>query len=290
MEDTRITSLVSELIALDPTLGEHGADLRVLVSHMLSEKPNVTIDVAFRDGLRTRLLSGHTHSVPSPFFKAEQWFFRLVPLGVVALLVFMIFPERTHYLPMDETREEIVPSSEEMVTPSMDTPDTDTANTSGESTAKSFEAESSNTPFAMDANDVAGGEMGGANDTLSIKTEESMSPKMNAYNTEKLPITINPQSAGARIIVQEAILNAHSFIIVYNAANTIVGVSPLLSPGTTTDIPVYLSRSSRPHEEYYVQLHTDNGNRLFTVTEDVPQTDRYGNALRMGITITRSSF
>lgn len=283
MNDDRVTSLVSELIAFEETLKEHEADLRVLVSHMVTGKPEVVADATFARDLRARLLSNHVRGILSPYQKAERWAFRLVPLGMVALLVLMLFPERTHYIPhtpspdIDDVRTEVMNQD---VSPKE------------ASTEDSYDMNVQSVP--TDAPTFSGG-----ND---MNTHESMdsrisSPSETAPHMMKTgeppavpaPFTIDPQRAGPRIMVRQVTVTTPSFIVIYTYDRTgqeiVFGVSPLLRPGSTEQVPIYTHTPTRSEGTYYALLHEDNGNRLFTKTEDVPLTDGYGNPVIVSIVI-----
>ena len=283
MNDERITTLVEELIAFDETLREQEGDLRILVSHMVSEKPGVVLDETFAKELRARLLSGHLRAVLSPYQKAERWAFRLVPLGMVALLVLMLLPERTHYIPVSETTDDMETRTE-MVDRDMSVEESGT----GEGGVMNERSVPADTPA------FSGGDDMGTMESFDASTpaENDMAPKMmtmEAPPTVPAPFTIDPQPEGPRVMVREATVTASSFIVIYtydrNGNEVVFGVSPLLRPGSTENVPIYTQAPTRVEGTYYAQLHEDNGNRLFTKSEDMPLTDGYGNPVIVSIVI-----
>jgi hypothetical protein len=281
MNDDRITSLVSELITHDETLKEHEADLRILVSHMLAEKPKVVPNTTFAQDLRTRLLSNRLRAVLSPYQHVERWAFRLVPLGMVALLVLMLFPERTHYIPRTTETDDMgaPPAVVDVGTYALDPLPSEGSETSERS---------------MPVPAFSGGESVGTMDSSNseMTTESSMAPGIMskvAPSPVPLPFTIDPQASGPRVVVREATVTAPSFIVLYTydrKGNEVVfGISPLLRAGSTENVPIYTQTRTQKDGTYMARLHTDNGNGLFTLKDDVPLTDSYGNPVIVSVVI-----
>ncbi len=279
MNDDRVTSLVSELIAFDESLKDHEADLRILVSHMMEEKPAVVADETFARDLRARLLSNHVRGILSPYQKAERWAFRLVPLGVVALLVLMLLPERTHYLPLREstdTLETQIKADDERVV--------SVGNGDGD-TSRSMPV--SDLPYG------GGGDMSAMDTALAPEeTQEGVpAPKMMTMEAPVTPppFIVNPQPRGPRVVIDEVTVTSPSFVVLYvvtqDGGAHVFGVSPLINLGTTNNLPIYTKSPTRTDGSYFGMLYTDNGNRLFTESEDVPFTDPYGNPVIVTIVI-----
>jgi hypothetical protein len=289
MNDERITSLVSELIAYDESLKEHEADLCVLVSHMLTERPSVTIDDMWKKNLRARVLSGHLRGVLSPYHKAERWGLRLIPIGMVTLLVLMLLPERTHYLPPEPVRE----AARENVSTETEPTMTDDWGVGGR---EAFVAEDTPPPFGGGVGGGMGGDMGSDPSAMGTAVTEGdrgdMAPKMMMDAQPPTPalFSILPQSPGPKVVVNEVTVTEAGFIVVYtydrNGEETVFGVSPLIRAGTTTNLPIYTTSSINVEGSYFARLHIDNGNRLFTATEDTPLTDAYGNTITVEVVVT----
>jgi hypothetical protein len=120
--------------------------------------------------------------------------------------------------------------------------------------------------------------------TMSMKTAPSSPP----------PFTVEAQSPGPKVTISSVSVGVMSFIAVYtylpDGREQVVGVSPLIMPGTTTDVPVYLRAPTRVGQSYVAVLHIDNGNRVFTYGEDMPALDEFGNPYSFGFDIVAGYF
>lgn len=94
---TQVETIIDELYAVDPTLKEHEASIRALVTTLTGAKPDVTVRDDFFNTLRRELLTRASErgrravpASPSPFF---WWVVRLAPLGATLLLLLTLLPE-----------------------------------------------------------------------------------------------------------------------------------------------------------------------------------------------------
>lgn len=89
-----IETIIEELYNIDPTLKAHESELRALVVALVDSKPDVSVDDTFARELRARLLARDASSVhlvrESLGHNFSWWAFRLVPFGMVALLLFFV--------------------------------------------------------------------------------------------------------------------------------------------------------------------------------------------------------
>lgn len=82
------------------------------------------------------------------------------------------------------------------------------------------------------------------------------------------------QQPGASILVSSVTLTAPGFIVIHEAINDrdsigpgkILAVGPLLPKGVTSGVNVKIPTS--PNEQYFVTIHADNGNKVFSAPED----------------------
>ncbi len=277
MNEERTDILVQELISLDPSLASHEVELRVLMSEMLREKPEVHISDAFRTSLRARILTGKGGAVLSPYATFSWWAARLVPVGAVALLLIMLVPGDILHAP--EALEESSVAT--------DMADEDMGD------ARILDVPSSGSDDAVPSQyyGMGGGGSGPmAKDSVAI--ESTMSMKAVSYSPP--PFTIEPQNPGPKVTVASVSIGVTSFIAVYtylpDGREEVVGVSPLIMPGTTTDVPIYLRAPTHVGQSYTAILHIDNGNRVFTYGEDMPALDEFGNPYSFGFEIVSGYF
>ena len=85
--------IIKDLYELDPSLRSEDQAVRGLVASLLSNKPVILPEKAFARDLRGKLLVAHSIKgvVVKPI--ASQWFMYLAPVGVVAVLLFMMVPK-----------------------------------------------------------------------------------------------------------------------------------------------------------------------------------------------------
>lgn len=93
---TQVEKIIDELYAVDPSLREHEADIRALVTTLIETKPEVVISETFVRSLRERLVSEATRTVlakDAPVPGLSWWMLRLAPIGVLAVITLMLLPE-----------------------------------------------------------------------------------------------------------------------------------------------------------------------------------------------------
>lgn len=275
MEGNRIDILITELIELDPNLKQHETELRALVSTLMEKRPSVTIDASFKAKLRERILTQSIRAIPSPYAELSWWAMRLVPLGAVALLLITLVPGDILQTPTSLEESSIAQDGD------MDERD-----------SRILRVESGDAPSGP-APAFHGGMGGGSGVADDASMESSMSMKM-AADTVPAPMTIAPQLPGTSITVDTVTVTNPSFIVVRSYRNDgseyVVGISPLIMPGTTENVPVYLHEKTHVGQYYMATVYIDNGNRVFTDGEDVPMVDSYGNPVSVGFDIVSGYF
>jgi hypothetical protein len=85
--------IVAELIAEDPTLAPHAADLHQAVLHLRALKPQITLSETTRADIRHRLLSAVIRPAtrPEEAVRTFGWYFsRLLPIGALAAFLVIV--------------------------------------------------------------------------------------------------------------------------------------------------------------------------------------------------------
>jgi hypothetical protein len=261
MDTTRIDTILAEILSLDPTLKAHEADLRVLIETLDMKRPEVPLDAAFVLSLRNELTTPEKVRVESPYMHISWWAARLVPLGAVALLLFVLVPP---------TRTEPTPVSLPSEDPHI------------------LNIEIGGTPlppqeYGGGAGDISAGTGLSSDSSMSMKSMESGMVERQISSEQSGSITLSPQPAGFKIQIDSVNTKAAGFVVLYAGALTTgdepSAVSPLIYPGTTSNVPLILRERALSGESYTVQLYFDNGDRQFDPYTDTPETDTYGNML-----------
>jgi hypothetical protein len=260
--DFNIEDLIHELTILDPSLAGREADLRVIIAELREKKPHIIIDPTYVRALRARLLL-RTRVIVSPYAKLSWWALRLTPVGALALLLLILTPGG-----MFETR----------TTTPVSTPSSHTVNdTEILRIEMSEDPTQSSNPYETNLSDSI-------DSTAQMKTMGG--PEV--FN-EPSPLIIAPQSAGVRVTITSVTTEHAGFIVIYahlpDGREEIIGVSPLVLPGVTEHIPVYLRVPTKMGSLYTAVLYKDNGNRLFTETDDMPTVTTHGNVVRSQIEV-----
>jgi len=84
--------LLKDIYALEPSLRERDAEVRVLVEFLLLNKPEVKVSMDFRESLRAKLIATNvTEALPARLVPSP-WMSYFVPLGAMAVLLLMLMP------------------------------------------------------------------------------------------------------------------------------------------------------------------------------------------------------
>ncbi len=262
MEQKRINTIWNELIALDPSLKEHEAGIRAMITDISGARPMVEIDPAFRTGLRARLMLREM-PIASPFSPFAWVAFRLLPLGAVALLVFTLTnPTPTYITPVIPTTTET-----RVMESTLQYDATDTESEASQSSQN-----------AMPEND------------MYMETESTMSLKQTADMAfpPEFPMRIEPQLEGVLVKISSITSPTSVFVIIvasYPTGDQIIGTSPLLSSGTSENVPVHLKTRMVTEGIYRAEVYRDNGDRLFVWEEDTILTDENGYPWSVPLTV-----
>jgi hypothetical protein len=93
---TQVETIIDELYTVDPSLREHEASIRALVTTLINSKPEVIVSETFIRKLREGVVSEATRAVlreEKPVPGLSWWMLRLAPIGVLAVLTLLLLPE-----------------------------------------------------------------------------------------------------------------------------------------------------------------------------------------------------
>ncbi len=257
MERERISTILNELMAFDPSFKAHEEQIRTLILELETSQPKVLIDPAFKTGLRARLML-----LPAPLhtpFSTLLWYaFRLAPIGAVALLIFTLTqPPPSYIQSVDPATFETAPADP-------------TLRYEGGTSAESLSVPQS-------------AEDGAVENDMYMQTESAMNGKRGAEVTSSpsFPFIVPPQKEGVLAKITSITAPAPLFIAIiasYPTGDEVIGASPLLNTGTTENIPVYLKSRIVGEGSYRAEAYRDNGDRIFVWGEDPLITDDNGYA------------
>lgn len=240
--------LMRELIALDPTFTEKEAEVRALITLLAEKKPHVTIDEVFVRDLRARLIQPRRFPLRSPYHRVNWWAVHLAPIGVIALLLLILMPNGLRYF------EEQSVSTQEINLEERDA---------------SFRSAAPSAKIAPES----GSEASDTNDLFSTMGQGGGTPPLPSDY-----FSLQMQQPGVSIIIESVTLTQPGFVVIHTfddprGIGPVVGISPLQNNGTTVGVPVYLRNVTHRGETYYAALYHDNGNGVFSLSDDIPVID-----------------
>jgi hypothetical protein len=246
--------LMCELIALDSTFVEKEADMRVLVTLLAEKKPDTNINETFVRDLRAKLLVPHTFPLRSPYHKMNWWAIHLAPIGVVAILLLILMPNGLHYFEEPTTLREETPSIESSA-----------MNVSDDA---SFSSDAPSAKRAPQSNDTG---------ESTLNSYSVMEMNMDAEILAPDRFELGVQQPGISISIMSVTLTRPGYVVIHSfgpqGIGPVVGVSPIQNSGTTVGVPVYLRTVTHRGESYYAALYHDNGNGVFSISDDIPVSD-----------------
>jgi hypothetical protein len=276
MDEANRESLIRDIILLDPSLEAHEAELRMLVSELVSKKPTVEINDVFRTSLRARILTRPKKSSWTAFDGVAWWASRLIPVGALALLLIILVPGDILHAP-----EEINDSADLIGDAALD-PDM----IAEKGVRDTFSSEMA----LMESSPQPDASFG----YRDAPVENGLSMKMAREGAPSDPFIVSPQIPSPRIQIDSITTEFPVFAVVYSSKSggekQIEGVSPLILPGTTSSVPIYTRIPTRAYEEYTITLHRDNGDRIFNPNRDSVLFDSFGNEKSMMIIIQSEGF
>jgi hypothetical protein len=91
------------------------------------------------------------------------------------------------------------------------------------------------------------------------------------------------QMVSGKVAVLSAALNGYGYVVIHKdekgKPGQIIGTSKMIAPGLYSDRLVNLFESVAPGEMLYATLYRDNGDGVFSSTDDVAVTDSDGTVL-----------
>jgi hypothetical protein len=102
-----IEAIIKDLYTLDPELASHDTEVRSLVAGLIAQHPHPVPDQVFAEKLRRKLLM----AAPAPALTWQTVFWHLLPVGAVAILVFMLVPSYTSTVPYSVVVPTAVPET-----------------------------------------------------------------------------------------------------------------------------------------------------------------------------------
>jgi hypothetical protein len=247
--------ILKDLYELDPSLREQEGEVRLLVAALLEARPEAAVpSKAFAAKLRQELLAITPGVVPTGLFVLPLWLRYLAPVGLVAVLIFVLVPS-----PL---------SSPTAVTPAVDeavpVPGFD------EGVIESRALEMSDLPQGKRAAPTA--------DTAAPTADTFMKMEMPDYSQAVVgdSFSISPQAPGMVVTVDFVSVEAPSILVIQKkneeGPGLVYGVG-LIPSGYLESLPIALVQPMFIGETFYAILYRDDGDGLFTPGKDLPVYD-----------------
>jgi hypothetical protein len=236
MPDT-FEHMIEDIYTLEPTLREQDAEVRALVSSLVSAKPVVAVDATFVQSLRRELL---TNVVPAPKAIPSPWMMYIAPLGAMAVLILMLVPG---YL--SNNTVELPTAAPEIM----------------------------NTELQMDTDD--GADMKRSADVAPEGASMMMAPSEESpgYYAGDM-INVFDQVPGKVVHIESVTLTASGFVVIQSDAagmpGAVLGVSPMLFAETSNLVEIPLTSDLTIGTTYFATLYHDDGDGVFTLESDYP--------------------
>lgn len=245
MPDT-FEHMIEDIYTLEPTLREQDAEVRALVTSLVSAKPVVAVDDTFVQSLRRELL---TKVAPAPKAIPSPWMMYLAPLGAMAVLILMLIPG---YL--NNNTVELPTAAPEIM----------------------------NTELQMDAQDSDSASMKRSADVApeGASMMMMMAPSEESDEAFVGDMLVVPDQAEGRVVeVATVTLTAPGFVVIHadeaGLPGAVLGVSPMLFAETAEFVEVPLTNDLEVGKVYFASLYHDDGDGVFTLETDLPAFDDY---------------
>ncbi len=239
-----LENILNDIYTLDPSLREHDAEVRDMVSVFLAEKPEVKVDTNFAHKLRESLVA--SQNKPMNRIVSPLWMY-LTPVAVAVLILMLVPTKPTPLAPIPT--ELPAPASE-----------------------NSLEIQSEPTAELYDAPSAK----------RSVETGNEDASMMMQMSADSLPMDsfgIGTQNPGRQFLVDFVSLTQPGFIVILSEEE-VIGVSPLLYAGYSEQIIIPISFSTEPDQTYIGVLYYDDGDSLFDKDFDTIVLDSSGLLLQ----------
>lgn len=248
--------IIKDILELDPSLADREKELRNLVTVLLRSKPDIKVDIAFAQNLRSDLLQTNVQAKESKS-KISWWTYYLAPVGVLAVLFIMLIP---NYL-SKSTSLQMIP---------LDTP--------SDSYLQSDEVQIESATMKRSATD---------------DEEQATFMQMSTAPMPEFGFGISTQEPGKMITIDFASLHHPGFIVIQTfeegEMGSIIGASPFLIEGQSESVLVPLTVEIKFDQTFYAVLYNDNGDGIFNPDKDKMFYDEYGLPLYQLFSTTPSA-
>ncbi len=230
----KLETLIADLYALDSSLQERDVEIRTLVTELRAARPDLILDSAFVHTLRSHLVKPHPFSFKT-HHSINWWAVHLAPVGAIAVITLMLVPKFMTEMNTGET----------LMIPENTTFDTETA------------------PSAKRA---------------GVAPSESTSLMQVADNAMPADVvSVSPQAPGNSVVVDYVSFSYPGFIVIQKNVDgelgEVVGTSTLLTREVSGPITIQLSTTTKDGESYFARIFQDQGDEIFTLTEDWAEPD-----------------
>lgn len=302
---SKTEDILEDIYALDASLRNHDAEVRLLVSELVAAKPEVNPDRAFIAQLRTRVLAAGVTKTIASLRKSQNptwlwWALRIAPVGVVAVLTLALVQQPTDVMlapsfdAQNSGREHMqmdsaTPATLEAPAPA---PEEISPSSAGKRMMPYEGADGENADTADQTGNTA--------DTMMMQSEDSDMDDgdEDMYSLEEGPAVKNEnvvdvfeQRPGTTVTVSIVTLAEPGFVRVYahkdGKLGGLLGTSAELAPGTLRDVPVTLSRPLGDGEVGYAQLFSSDGDSDFQPDRDLPLYDEEGGFVYTLFVVTK---
>lgn len=127
----------------------------------------------------------------------------------------------------------------------------------------------------------AASEIGSMATSTGTSTSSSTTAATTTNGSTSLPVIVEDQSAGGSVVIKSLSIARPTWVVVY--------VSREGKPGNALGARLYfagdkqgtvaLLRATEPGQRYFVGLSVDNGDKVFSLSKDLPVADADGGAL-----------
>jgi hypothetical protein len=275
-QEQHIARIIEDIYALEPALRERDAEVRAMVRELLLAQPQIALDPSFVASLKARILAGAaSRAVVTPYRHDMLWWaLRIAPIGALAAITLALIGN---------------PENPELPLP----PELDSRPMGTQSAPATMEmsAPPTGAPMMMKGEPGMGGGMSAESRMASDATlmMDSGAAETDAAMTTPVFFAAD-QGPGSRIVIANLTIQtpAHVRVFAYEdgAPRAVLGTTGVLQAGTHADVPVSLSRTTRPGETLYAQLFASDGDDVFTPYADMPMRDSAGNPIYVIFMIT----
>lgn len=229
--------ILKDIYQLDPSLKDRDVEVRNIVKSLIAEKPAVTISESFTKSLRAELVSPPVVASKATPKNTAWWMFYLAPVGVAAIVLFMIAPY-SNGPDVQNTLPTI--SGDEAF---------DTYQYNDDNQGARKQAPAMESSFMMNAE--SGDAMEGVQE-----------------------IVVMAQVPGRIVMVESASLSTPGFVVIHKddegEFGEVIGVSSVLPSGPNYQMSIPLRTPTNNNGSYYAVLYFDNGNGVFEPGLDLP--------------------